>query len=492
MKILFVQTDSLNNVINSAMHIYSFEPLGLYYLAATIRDEHDVDLLDLNCETAQYPLLAEQLFLNKILTFQPDVICFSAFTSVRTGRILEFASTVKRLTGDVSIIVGGVHAALIPSDFDHQDIDFVISKNSIEIFQKVIACLNNGIQKQTIQRMIETSIPTSNSLLCKWPMPYRKLGMKYWNSYRISIGKPGITRIRERISSIKTSSGCPFRCNFCCLWQLYPKYQTRSVETVISELREIENELVFFADDESLIDINYMMSLADAIEKEGIRKRYVMYARSDTIDKNPSLLEAWAKAGLTQLWIGLEGSTDAQLKRYNKNNDTRSHESAIKKARLLGIDIHATALVDDSFQEKDFQHLLKYTRDYLCLTSCHFFVRTPFRGTSYYREIMSSEPSTILTQNPDHYSIRQSVIQPKHMSIEKFHQLFADLQRDFNSDTIPFSYAGAFDHQTLEEEFVFLKAKNETFYKYLLFSHTDYDDGYLMETIPPIQEIMMH
>jgi hypothetical protein len=61
-------------------------------------------------------------------------------------------------------------------------------------------------------------------------------------------------------------------------------------EKIVQELAGIAEDFVFFADDESLIDAARMKTLADLIGSAGIRKRYFLYGRSDTIARSADLL----------------------------------------------------------------------------------------------------------------------------------------------------------------------------------------------------------
>ena len=70
----------------------------------------------------------------------------------------------------------------------------------------------------------------------------------------------------QPLASIRTSKGCPFRCNFCALWKIAGgRYLKREPEKIVQELAEIEEEFVFFADDESLVDVARMKRLAELI-----------------------------------------------------------------------------------------------------------------------------------------------------------------------------------------------------------------------------------
>lgn len=475
MKILLVQPDSVNAVVNSAMHIYNFEPIGLYYLGASVRSSHDVALVDLNSETVSKGYDTTVCFLDALRIVQPHVVAFSALTSVRTSRIKQLAGIVKKHDRNICTIVGGVHASLCPTDFSDDDVDIVVRGESIWTFQSIINLIEQGNTAKEIAKELATArYEFEASPLRHWPKPYRALGAKYKESYRINIGKPGYNQLSHSIASVKTSSGCPFRCKFCCLWQLYPKHETRDVDSVVEEISCLTEDYVFLADDESLLDVDYMGSITDALIASGVRKKYVMYGRTDTIAENPRLMDKLTAAGLKEVWIGLEGSTNYQLELYRKNNSVDSHRRAIEVCRDRGVNVHATALVNYQFTRDDFDFMLTYTQEILGLRSCHFFVLTPFKGTTYYDRMIKEQPDRFLTTNSDYFSIRQSVLKPEHMNIEEFHQRYADLQRNFNSDTIPFSLESSDDEPSHIAEFEWMKSRNDILYESILRAHFTY------------------
>ncbi|MEW6182126.1 MAG: radical SAM protein [Bacillota bacterium] len=114
------------------------------------------------------------------------------------------------------------------------------------------------------------------------PFPDRSPTSKYRNSYFSMWMRP--------IASIRTSQGCVGRCSFCALWAITGgRYLQRRPEKIIEELNAIKEEYVFFCDDESMCDWRRMDRLADLIKEAGIRKKYFLYARVDTIVKHPGL-----------------------------------------------------------------------------------------------------------------------------------------------------------------------------------------------------------
>ncbi len=99
-----------------------------------------------------------------------------------------------------------------------------------------------------------------------FPFPARELTEKYRKHYFSEWMKP--------LASIRTSKGCPNRCNFCALWKLTGgKYLKRKPESIVRELSQIKERYVFFADDESLVDAKRMKILAELIREAGIKKK---------------------------------------------------------------------------------------------------------------------------------------------------------------------------------------------------------------------------
>ena len=90
-------------------------PLAPAALAATIRQKHDVRILDLNVE-------AEPMkFLQKMLEdFHPDFAGIT-FTTPSFFRIKEIASAIKNFDEKIVIVGGGAHASSLPEETLAQD-----------------------------------------------------------------------------------------------------------------------------------------------------------------------------------------------------------------------------------------------------------------------------------------------------------------------------------------------------------------------------------
>ncbi len=154
------------------------------------------------------------------------------------------------------------------------------------------------------------------------------------------------------LASIRTSKGCPHRCNFCALWKLTAgRYLKRNRKKLVEELAGIDEKFVFFADDESLVDASRMKTLARLIREAGIRKSYFLYGRSNTV-ANPEVLEMWKEIGLERVFVGLEFFRDEDLQYIRKGSTAGDNENAVKVLQDLDIDIYASFIVRPEFKRR--------------------------------------------------------------------------------------------------------------------------------------------
>jgi len=115
------------------------------------------------------------------------------------------------------------------------------------------------------------------------PFPDRSLTRQYRKRYR--------DNMNNKTGLIMTSRGCPFRCSFCANWKIMGgKYLARSAESVVEEIAAMpeEVELICFADDNTLLNIRRAWRLVELVRERGIRKKFMMYARADTIVEIPT------------------------------------------------------------------------------------------------------------------------------------------------------------------------------------------------------------
>jgi len=403
MKILLIQPAKAQKTIGGD-DVFIYEPLALEYLASGIKDSHDVKILDMRFDKD---------LDTEIKGYEPDVVGITAYT-VHVNTVKNLFNKIKTTNPKIFTVVGGHHATVAPNDFFTPDIDLIVMGEGVFVFKEIISRLESkkrfdGITGIAYLNGTEQVIipPEPVTDLDIFPYPARELTEKYRKHYYSEWMKP--------LASIRTSKGCPFRCNFCALWKLTDgKYIRRKPENIVRELSQIKEKYVFFADDESLIDANRMKTLAELIKEAGIKKSYFLYARSDTIAKHPELIKIWKNIGLERVFVGLEFFRDEDLKYITKRSTVEDNKEAVKILQSNDIEIYASFIVRPDFNKEDFKEFKKYCRE-LKLSFPSFAVLTPLPGTDLYEKVKDN----IITRNYDLFDFIHTVL-PTKLPLKEF------------------------------------------------------------------------
>lgn len=409
MRVLFIQPPSHDPLTD---RLFLFEPLALEYLGAGLKlDGHEVEIVDARLDPD---------IEGACHRFQPDLVGLTGFTS-HVNIIKGIAARLKTILPEALVVVGGHHATVRPEDFNEPAIDMVVIGEGVFTLREIVWAVESGGKLADIRGlaipcpggMLKTS-PRPYTDLNELPFPDRSLTAKYRKNYFSEWFKP--------LASVRTSLGCTARCNFCALWGITGgKYLRRSPESVVEELRGIAEPNVFFCDDESMCDVKRMDRLADLIRQAGIKKKYFLYGRVDTIVNNPELFAKWARIGLAQVFVGMEDFSDARLSAMKKGINTAQQEKAVKILDDLGVMMYASYMVDPTYTREDFNNLLAHARS-LKHKYATFTVMTPLPGT----ELHAAREGELLSRKPELYDMVHALL-PTTLPLPEFYEEMANL-----------------------------------------------------------------
>jgi radical SAM superfamily enzyme YgiQ (UPF0313 family) len=276
MNILLLQPPSNDPLMDQ---VYLFEPLALEYLGAGVKqDGHSVRLIDCRIEPD---------YEGVVRSFRPDLVGLTGFTCHR-NILLEIARRVKALLPEAWVVVGGHHATVVPEDFNQPEIDVVVIGEGVFTLRELLHAVEHETALADIPGL---AIPSPAGMLTTAPRPYTDLNLLPMPDRTLTKGYRHLyfSEWFRPLASVRTSLGCTARCTFCALWKITGgKYLRRAPEQVVNELLTVEEPNVFFCDDESMCDVKRMDRLADLITAAGIRKKYFLYGRVDTIVTIPS------------------------------------------------------------------------------------------------------------------------------------------------------------------------------------------------------------
>ena len=410
MRVLLIQPLALDAALGRES-LSMFEPLALEYLAAGCAGNHDVRILDMRLDRDLDACLHD---------FRPHVVGITAYT-VHVNGVKRLFEEVRAFDPDIVTVAGGHHATVMPQDFCIPSVNVVVAGEGVFPFRDLTECLEkNG----DIRLVAGAEVMESDTILIDrrreeidldaLPYPRRDLTEQYRSAYSTDWMRP--------LASIRTSKGCLFRCKFCALWKLTGGcYLTRKPERIVEELASIKEKYVFFADDESLLDAPRMDALADLIERSGIRKRFFLYGRSDTIARNLRLMEKWKRIGLERVFVGLEFFRDKDLKLVRKGSKAEDNRKAVQILKDLNLDIFPTFIIRPDFTSEDFAELRDYCID-LELDFIGFSVLTPLPGTDLYEEVKEN----LITSNYDHFDFFHTIL-PTKLPLQDFYEEFTAL-----------------------------------------------------------------
>jgi radical SAM superfamily enzyme YgiQ (UPF0313 family) len=412
MKILLVQPAKPEKTLGGE-DFHTYEPLALEYLAAGVAGDHDVRILDMRLDPDLDSILRD---------YQPDVVGITSYT-VHVNTVKRLFQQIKTFNPDVVSVVGGHHATVMSQDFHTPYIDVIVKGEGVVPFREVILDLEKKRELSEVPGAVRVEDGPiviqqgdQDTDLDGLPFPRRDLTAHYRNSYFSEWMRP--------LASIRTSKGCLFRCRFCALWKLTGgRYITRKPKCIVEELGTIGEKFVFFADDESFLDTKRMGVLADLIQRAGIKKRYFLYGRSDTVAKHPDLIEQWKKVGLERVFVGFEFMRDADLKSIRKGSTAENNKTAVKVLKSLGIDIYPTFIVRPEFDRGDFADLRNYCLD-LGLNFIGFPVLTPLPGTDLYNDVKDK----LITSNYDYFDFFHTLL-PTTLPMKDFYKELTTLYK---------------------------------------------------------------
>jgi radical SAM superfamily enzyme YgiQ (UPF0313 family) len=211
--------------------------------------------------------------------------------------------------------------------------------------------------------------------------------------------------------------GCPGRCDFCTIAVMYGnRFRKRSVAEVAAEYSSFRGKVIIFWDDNIAGDTEYAKTLFRAIAP--CRKWWSSQA-SIHAGRDDEFLEAAARSGCKQLFLGLESISQQSLAEVNKGfNRVDDYLQIVKRIHVHGIAVQVGIVFGFDY---DTPEIFKDTIDVLeaaGVQNATFNILTPFPGTPLFRKMEAD--GRILTRDWRKYNSRADVVfRPKRMSVEE-------------------------------------------------------------------------
>jgi len=322
-----------------------YAPLGTLYAAAQMRENgYHVSLFDTMFAHDPQELLP---FLNKE---QPGFFVvyddgFNYLTKMCLTNMREAAFQMCRMArkNGCTVIVSGSDSTDHYAQYLEEGADFVLigeaEQTLLELVNAVaagqqdfstipgIAWRQKGVPVKTAARPVMRDLDTLP--LPAWDLinidPYRQMWLKHKGYFSMNMG---------------TTRGCPFKCNWCAKPIYGNRYNSRSPENVMMELKMLyaryRFDHIWFCDDIFGLKPGWVDHFADLAEKENFHFRFKIQSRADLLVQE-NYVRALARAGCENVWMGAESGSQKILDAMDKGTTIEQIYTATRLLREHGV-----------------------------------------------------------------------------------------------------------------------------------------------------------
>ena len=322
-----------------------YPPLGTLYAAALMREQgYPVSLSDMMFSKSPDEI---EESLDKI---NPDVFIiyddgFNYLTKMCLTNMREAAFSMIKMAKqrNCTVIVSSSDSTDQYEKYLNEGADFILSgeaEMTLTELMKFISAGENDFSKITGLAFFQNSclVKTGRRAVIHeldslpfpaWDMldmePYKKMWSKSKGYFSLNTG---------------TTRGCPFKCNWCAKPIYGNRYNSRSPQHVVDELKLLKEKFAFdhiwFCDDIFGLKPGWVHEFADLVEKENLKLRFKIQARADLLLQE-NYIRDLSRAGCENIWMGAESGSQKILDAMDKGTKVEQIYEATKLIRKYGM-----------------------------------------------------------------------------------------------------------------------------------------------------------
>jgi anaerobic magnesium-protoporphyrin IX monomethyl ester cyclase len=318
--------------------IFRFPPLGLGYIASYLKS-HGISADVIDCT-----FMSQKEAFERIRNSRPKIIGLQVMFSMKE-KALEIAELVRK---DGSLLVaGGPLPTVEPEEF-LSSFDVVVIGEGEQTMLELVRAVQGGTSLMDVKgiafkekgKIKMTSPRGFIENLDDVPFPSRELwdNQAYKSYYSKNFG--------YTTTSIITSRGCPFTCDFCSRPIFGNKFRSRTAANVAEEVkvvRELGYQRVWFADDCFTLDRKRMLNICDELVRRHLTIGWECLSRVDTVDLQ--VAERMKQAGCVRVFFGIESGNEKVLKIMKKQATTKQAMDAVRVFKKVGVQVGAFFII---------------------------------------------------------------------------------------------------------------------------------------------------
>lgn len=308
-----------------------YPPLGTLYAAALMREKgYRVALFDTMFSTRPDEVTEH------ITSGRPDFFViyddgFNYLTKMCLTNMREAAFHMISLAKEKNciVIVSSSDATDHFEKYLQAGADFVLIGEAEQTLLELVSAIQYGETKFSV---INGLAYKENNTIIKTPKrsvlkDLDSLPLPAWDLVKIEpYRKSWIARVGYFSINMATTRGCPFKCNWCAKPIYGNRYNSRSPENVVQEIKLLKRlfyfDHIWFSDDIFGLKPGWVQAFADLIEKENLKLRFKIQCRADLLLQE-NYIHDLARAGCENIWMGAESGSQKILDAMDKGTTVK-------------------------------------------------------------------------------------------------------------------------------------------------------------------------
>jgi radical SAM superfamily enzyme YgiQ (UPF0313 family) len=187
-----------------------------------------------------------------------------------------------------------------------------------------------------------------------------------------------------------TTRGCPFKCNWCAKPIYGNRYNSRSPQNVVTELKLLKDKYhfdhIWFCDDIFGLKPGWVTEFANLIENENFRFKFKIQSRADLLVQE-NYIRDLARAGCENAWMGAESGSQKILDAMDKGTTIEQIYEATRMLKKHGI--HPSFFIQFGYLNETKEDIEKTIRmiNELLPYELGISVSYPLPGTKFFEKV---------------------------------------------------------------------------------------------------------
>ncbi len=325
-----------------------FPPLGAATLAGQLRKLGlPVRIFDGTFQTA--PQIQKEL-----ASYRPDIVGIYCMVTLKRNA-MQMAERIRSLLPESLLVAGGPLPTLYPGQFVPQFDAVFRGESDISFPSFCRDAAAGGISRDTMDKLPLEKYPGlfvqrgvrrvdnpvlhySEEEIARFPLPDRS------DFDHAQYQREWLRRDGSKTTSLMTTLGCPFQCDFCSKPIFGNLFRRRDLDAIFAEvdqIRALGYDSLWIGDDNFTLDPSFLDRFCERMNGQKIH--WSCLSRSDRIE--PALTRRMKEAGCRRVYLGLESGSCATLERMNKRVTLDDGIRAVHQFHDAGIEVAAFFIV---------------------------------------------------------------------------------------------------------------------------------------------------